>query len=78
MSCVFTSPFIFKSVITFSPSPVFIKQLYTLYKLALYIKLTTLNLILNCLNLKLAITVYRGLPIKQFLPYILCVPYIPI
>jgi len=39
---------------------------------------TTLNLILNCLGLKLAVAIYRGLSTGRPLPYILCVPYIPV
>ena len=73
-----TSPFISKSVITSSPSSVFAGWLYALYKSALYILLTALNLILNCFSLKLAVAVHGGLPIKQPLPYVLCVPCVPI
>ena len=71
-----TSPFISKSIIIFSPSPVFIKRLYTPYKSALYIKLAMLNLILDYFGFKLAVAVYRGLPTKRPLPYILYVLYI--
>ena len=77
MSYILTSPFISKSIITSSPSPVLTKQLYTLYKSALYIKLTALNLILNYPSLKLAVTVYRGLPTRRPLLYILYIPYVP-
>ena len=77
MSCVFTSPFISKSIITFSSSFVLTKQLYTLYKLALYIIFITLNLILNCPGFKLTIAIYRGLPIKWPLLYIFYILYIP-
>ena len=78
MSYIPTSPSISKSVITSSPSPILTRRLYTPYKSALYIKLIALNLILNCPGLKLAIAIYRGLPTRRPLPYIPCVPYIPI
>ena len=80
MSCVPTSPFIFKFIITFSPSLVLTKRLHTFYKLALYIKLAALYLILDYLSFKFAVAIYGGLPTKQPLPYILyipCNPYIP-
>ena len=73
-----TSPSISKSIITSSPSPILTRRLHAPYKSALYIKLTALNLILNYPGLKLAIAVYRGLPTRRPLPYIPCVPYIPI
>ncbi len=64
VSYVPTSPFISESIITSSPSPVLAGRLYTPYKLALYIILTILNLILDCPGLKLAVAVHRGLSIK--------------
>ena len=72
------SPFISKSIITFSPSSVFIKWLYAPYKLALYIKLAILNLIFNYFSFKLAVAVYKGLSIGRPFLYILYIPYIPI
>jgi len=39
---------------------------------------TALNLILNYPGLKLAVAVHRGLPTGRPLPYIPCVPYVPI
>jgi len=39
---------------------------------------TALNLILNYPSLELAIAVYRGLPTGRSLPYVLCVPYVPV
>ena len=76
-----TSPSIFKSIITSSPSPILTRRLYTPYKSALYIILTALNLILNYPGLKLTIAVYRGLPTRRplpYIPYVPQVPYIPI
>ena len=78
MSCVPTSPFISKSVITFSLSPVLARRLYAPYKSALYIVLAALNLILNYPGLKLAVVIYIGLPTRCPLPYVLCVLYISI
>jgi hypothetical protein len=49
-----------------------------IYRLAANIIFTTLSLILNYSSLKLAIAVYRGLPIGRPLPYIPCNPYTPI
>ena len=59
-----TSPSISESVITFSPSPILTRRLYTPYKSALYIMLAALNLILNCPSLKLSMAIYRGLPTR--------------
>jgi hypothetical protein len=56
-----TNLFIFKSIITFSPSPVFTRWLYALYKLTLLIIFNALNLILNYSGFKLTVAVYRGL-----------------
>jgi len=72
------SLFIFKSIIIFSSSPIFTSSQYTLYRLAANIIFAILSLILNYLGLKLAIAVYRGLPIGRPLPYIPYNPYIPI
>ena len=74
VSCIPTRPSISKSVITSSSSLILIRRLYTPYKSALYIILAALNLILNYPSLKLAIAIYRGLPTRQLLPYIPCVP----
>jgi len=68
----------FKSVIASGSSPVLAGWLYAPYKLAACIIFTALNLILNCPGLELAIAVYRGLPTGRPLPYILCVPYVPV
>ncbi len=77
MSYIPTSPFISKSIITFSPSLILTRQLYTPYKLVLYIILTALNLIFDCPSLKLTITVHGGLPTGRPLPYIFYIPYVP-
>ena len=78
MSCVPTSLSKSKSIIASSSSPVLTGWLYTPYKPAIYIVFTALNPILNCPGLKLTIAVYRGLPTGRPLPYILCVPYVPV
>jgi len=78
MSCISTSLSKSKFVIASGSSPVLTGWLYALYKPAMYIIFTALNLILNYPGLKLAIAVYRGLPTRRPLPYILYVPYIPI
>ena len=78
LSYVLTSPFISKSIITSSPSPVLIGRLYAPYKLALYIILAVLNLILDCPGLELTIAVYMGLPTRWPLPCVPCVPYVPV
>jgi len=67
-----------KSVIVSSSSPNLTSRLYNLYRLAANVIFAVLSLILNCPSLKLAIAVYRGLPIGRSLPYIPCDPYIPI
>jgi len=67
-----------KFVIAFGSSPILAGWLYAPYKLAAYIMFAALNLILNYPGLKLAIAVYRGLPTGRSLPYILCVPYVPV
>ena len=78
MSYVPTSPFISESVITSGPSPILTERLCAPYESALYIKLTTLNLILNCPGLKLAIAVHGGLPTGRPLLCVPCVPCVPI
>ena len=78
MSCVPTSASISKSVIIFSSSPVLTSWLYALYRSAINIIFTALNLILNCPGLKLAIAIHRGLFIGRPLPYIPYNPYVPI
>ena len=78
MSYIPTSPSISKSIITSSPSPILIRQLYTPYKSALYIILTALNLILNYPGLKLAMAIYRGLPTGRPLPYVPYISYISV
>ena len=74
MSCVFTSPFISKSIITSGFSFVFTGRLWAPYNLALYIILAALNLILNYPGFEFVIAVHRGLPTGRPLPYILCIP----
>ena len=78
ISCVPTSLSKSKSVIASGSSPVLTGWLYTPYKPAIYVIFAALNLILNCPGFKLAVAVYRGLPIRRPLPYIPCVPYVPI
>jgi len=73
-----TSTFISKSIIISGSSPNLTSWLYTLYRLAANIIFTALNLILNYPGLKLAIAVYRGLPIGRPFPYIPYNLYIPI
>ena len=78
MSHVPTSASIFKSIIISSSSPSLTSWLYALYGLAINIRFTAFSLILNCPGLKLAVAVYRGLPIGRSLPYIPCNPCVPI
>jgi len=78
VSYVPTSASIFKSIIIFSFSPILTSWLYTLYRSAINIIFTALNLILNYPSLKLTIAVYRGLPTGRPLPYVPYNPYIPI
>jgi len=78
VSCIPTSASISKSVIISSSSPGLTSWLYALYRLAANIRFTTFSLILNYPSLKLAIAVYRGLPIGRPLPYIPYNPYVPI
>ena len=65
-------------VIISSSSPVLTGRLYTLYGSAVNVIFTILSLILDCLGLELAVTVYRGLFTGCSLPYIFCNPYISI
>jgi len=67
-----------KFVIASGSSPVLAGWLYTPYKLAACIMFTALNLILNCPGLELTVAVHRGLPIGRSLPYVLCIPCVPI
>ena len=76
MSCVPTSPSKSESVIISGPSPIFTGQLCAPCKPALCIKLTVLNLILDCLGLKLAMAVYGGFPTKWPLFCVPCVFYV--
>jgi len=78
MSCVPTSASISKSIIISSSSPNLTGRLYALCRLAINIIFTALSLILNYPGLKLAIAVYRGLPMGRPLPCVPCGPYIPI
>jgi len=78
ISYVPTSLSKFKSVIASGSSPILAGWLYAPCKLAIYIIFTALNLILNYPGLKLAVAVYRGLPTGRSLPYVLCIPYIPV
>jgi len=73
-----TSASISKSVIISSSSPNLTSRLYALYRLAANVIFAMLSLILNYPSFKLAVAVYRGLPIGRPLPYIPCDPYIPI
>ena len=77
MSYIPTSASISKSVIISSSSPNLTGRLYALYRSAANIIFATLSLILNYPGLKLAIDVYRGLPIGRPLPYIPCNPCVP-
>ena len=78
MSYIPTSLSKSKFVIASSSSPILASWLCAPYKPVVCIMFTVLNLILNCPGLELTIAVYRGLPTRRPLPYILCVPYIPI
>jgi len=78
MSCVPISASISKSIIIFSSSLNLTSWLYNLYRLAINVIFAALSLILNYPSFKLAIAVYRGLPIGCPLPYIPYNPYIPI
>jgi len=79
-----TSASMFKFIIVSSSSPNLTSWLYALYRSAINIIFTVLSLILNCPGFKLAIDVYRGLPIGRPLPcvpynpYVPCDPYVPI
>jgi len=78
ISCVPTSLSKFKSIIASGSSPILTSWLYAPYKPAICVIFAILNLILNYPGLELAIAVYRGLSTGRSLPYILCVPYIPV
>jgi len=78
VSCIPTSLSKFKSIIASSSSPVLVGWLYAPYKPAACVVFAVLNLILNCPGLKLTVAVHGGLPTRRPLPYIPCVPYIPI
>jgi len=78
MSYIPTSASISKSIIIPSSSPNFASWLYALYRLAANVKFAILSLILNYPSLKLAIAIYRGLPIGRPLPCVPCNSYIPI
>jgi len=78
MSYIPTSASISKSIIVSSSSPSLTSRLYTLYKSAANIRFAAFSLILNYPGLKLAIAVYRGLPIGRSLPCVPCDPYVPI
>jgi len=74
MSYVPTSAFKSKSVINSGSSPNLTSRLYALYRSAANIIFAALSLILNYPGLKLAVAIYKGLPIGRPLP---CVPYNP-
>jgi hypothetical protein len=76
--CIPISAFISKSIIISNSSPDLTSQLYTLYKLAINVIFTALNLIFNYPSLKLAVAIYNSLPTGHPLFYIPCDPYIPI
>jgi len=77
ISYVSTSASISKSVIIFSSSPDFTGWLYALYRSAANVIFAALSLILNYPGLKLAVDVYRGLPIGCPLPCVPCDPCVP-
>jgi len=77
VSYIPTSASISKSIIVSSSSPNLTSQLYALYRLAANVIFTILSLIFNYPGLKLAVDVYRGLPIGCSLPCIPCNPYVP-
>jgi len=78
ISYIPTSASISKSIIISSFSPVLTGWLYALYRSAVNVIFAALNLILDCPGLKLAVAVYRGLPIGRPLPCVPCDPYVPI
>jgi len=78
MSYIPTSVSISKSVIISGSSPSLTSQLYTLYRSAVNIRFAMFSLIHNYPGLKLAIAIYRGLPIGRPLPYITYNPYVPV
>ena len=63
------SPSRSKSVIISGSSPNLTRWLYALYRLAANVIFSAFSLILNCPGLKLAIAIYRGLPIGRPFPY---------
>ena len=74
MSCIPTSAFKSKSIINSGSSSNLTSRLYALYGSAANIIFAALSLILNYSSFKLAIAVYKGLPIGHSLLYI---PYNP-
>ncbi len=77
MSCVPTSPFISKSIITSSSSLVLTGWLCAPCESALYIVLAALNLILDCPGLELAVAVHGVFPTGLPLLCVPCVPCVP-
>ena len=78
ISYVPTSLSKFKFVIASSSSPVLTSWLCAPYKPAACVMFAALNLILDCPGLELAVAVYRGLFTGRPLPYVLCVPCVPV
>ena len=72
MFCIPINAFISKSVIISGSFLVLTGWLYALCKSAINVIFAVLSLILNCPSFKLAVAVYKGLPIGRSLP---CVPY---
>jgi len=73
-----TSASISKSIIVSGSSPSLTSRLYALYRSAINVRFAAFSLILNYPGLKLAIAVYRGLPIGRPLPCVPYNPYVPI
>jgi len=67
-----------KSIIVSGSSPNLTSQLCALYRLVTNVIFAALSLILNYPGLKLAIAVYRGLPIGRPLPCVPYGPYVPV
>jgi len=78
MSCVPTSLSKSESIIASGSSPVLTNWLCAPYKPAACVVFTALNLILNYPGLELTVAVYGGLPTRRPLPYVLCVPCVPV
>jgi len=78
MSYISTSASISESIIISGSSPGLTGRLYTLYRSAANVKFAVFSLILNYSGLKLAIAIYRGLPIGRSLSCVPYNPYIPI